>query len=153
LAQIVTFPMGGAGEHWRFKWLGIDKNYHDDLAHQDDGKNVEVTGALVRINAWYAERVARLALALDAIPEGDGTMLDDTLIVWGNELATGRHSLEDIPVVIVGRARGRKRPFVVDRGRQDYHRLGCSVLRAFGVAAEGFGQEPTCGPVDGLDLV
>jgi hypothetical protein len=48
-----------------------------------------------------------MALALDAVPEGAGTMLDNTLIVWANELGRGDHSLENITVVLSGRPGGR----------------------------------------------
>jgi hypothetical protein len=155
LTRIVTFQFGNAGEQWRFGWLGINENSHADIAHRDDGKNPVVTAKLIKMNVWYAEQVAHLARALGAIPEGNGTALDNTLIVWGNEQATGTHGLDDIPVVFLGRAAGRlgRTGVLVDAGPQDYHRLGTSVLGLMGVPATGFGEQPRCGPLQGLTVV
>jgi len=153
LVRIVTFPMGNCGEKWYFSWLGINQNSHDTLAHADSGTNEDVTAKLLKINRWYAEQVAYLARKLDAIPEGGGTALDNTLIVWGNEIATGPHTMEDLPVVLMGKASGRLRKTgrLIDNGPQTYQRLGTSVLRLMGVPADGLGESPTCGPLVGLD--
>jgi hypothetical protein len=152
LVQILTFQFGNSGEKWRFDWLGIHRNSHDDIAHRDDGKDPEITALLVQINRWYAQRVARFAAALDTIPEGDGTVLDNTLIVWANELATGKHGLDDIPIALIGGASGQlRRGFrVVDQGPKTYHTLGCSLLGLMGAPAPGLGEEANCGPVQGL---
>jgi Protein of unknown function (DUF1552) len=152
LVQIVTFTMCPGGAKWRFRWLGIGQDTHD-IAHHDDGKTPDVTATLVSMNRWYAGNVARLARALDAVPEpnGNGTVLDNTLIVWANEQATGQHSQDDIPVVLVGGAAGQLAGGrLIDRGPQTYHRLGCSLMGLMGAPREGFGEEPACGPVDGL---
>jgi hypothetical protein len=154
LTRIVTFQFGNGGEKWYFRWLGINQNSHDDIAHRDTGTNPDITAKVLAMNVWYAERVAKLALALDQIPEGEGTVLDNTLVVWGNELATGPHGLVDIPVVLLGKAAGRlKRPGVlVDQGPQDYRRLGTSLQNIMGLPATGFGASADCGPIQGLDL-
>lgn len=155
LVRIVTMPIGLAACTWRYDWLGIGTNAHDNIAHKDDGTNDVVTGQLVQIGRWHAEQVARLALALDALPSDNGrTVLDDTLIVWSSELATGQHGLDDIPLTLVGGGAGRLEPAVglVSAGPQTYHRLGCTVLDLMGVPSPGFGEEPTCGPLQGLRL-
>ena len=154
--RVATVQLGFGGGKWRFAWEGIDENLHDDVAHRDTsdaGSSPENTARLVRANRWYASQVAYLAKKLDAIPEGDGTALDHTLIVWANELGRGDHSLVNVPIVLVGGAspaspspRGR----VVDEGAQTFQRVGCTILRAMGIAADGFGDEPSCGPLRGL---
>jgi hypothetical protein len=48
--------------------------------------------------------VAGLLDLLASIPEGEGTLLDHTLVVWHNEIATGEHTLDAIPWVIAGGA-------------------------------------------------
>jgi hypothetical protein len=152
LTRIVTFQFGNGGEKWYYRWLGINENSHDDIAHRDKGTDPVITEKVVKINVWHAEQVAHLARALAALPDGEGTLYDNTLIVWGNELATGPHGLIDLPVVLLGRAGGRlpAGPRLVDAGAQDYHRLGTSLLGLMGVPAAGFGEAPACGPVLGL---
>jgi hypothetical protein len=154
LTRIVNFQFGHGGEKWYFKWLGIDENSHDDIAHRDNGMDAAAAGKVLKMNVWYAEQVARLALALDQFPEGEGTVLDNTLVVWGNELATGPHGLVNIPVVLLGKAAGRltRTGLLVDQGPQDYHRLGTSLLNIMGVPSAGFGEAPDCGVIQGLPL-
>jgi hypothetical protein len=156
LARVATLQLGYGGGKWMFGWEGINMNMHDDLAHKDtsdQGSSPDVTAKLVTINRWYASVVARLAGALAATPESDGsTALDHTLIVWGNELARGDHSLTNLPVVLVGGklADATKRGKLVDVGPQPFQRLGCTILRSMGMPADGFGDTPTCGPILGL---
>jgi hypothetical protein len=79
-------------------------------------------------------------------------MLDNTLIVWANELGKGNHTLENNPVVFIGKAggalaQGRR---LIDNGRQVFNRLSCTVLNLMGKASPGFGDVPDCGPFVGL---
>ena len=60
---------------------------------------------LTSINKWYCEQLAYLAKRLAETPEpgGGGSLLDNTLIVWTNELGKGNsHTLDNIPFVLVG---------------------------------------------------
>ncbi len=154
LTRIVTFQFGHGGEKWYFRWLKINQNSHDEIAHKDDGSNPEVSDKFFRISNWYAQQVALLARALDRFPEGEGTVLDNSLVVWGNEMATGPHGMNDIPIVLLGRAAGRlaQTGVLIDAGPQDYHRLGTSLMNIMGVPAQGFGEEASCGPIAGLSL-
>jgi hypothetical protein len=156
LARVGSLQLGYGGGKWMFGWEGINQNMHDELAHRDttdEGVDPDVTAKLVTINRYYASVVARLASALAAIPESDGsTALDHTLIVWGNELGRGDHSLENMPVVLVGGqlADATSRGKLVDGGTQPFQRLGCTILRSMGIQASGFGDLPSCGPILGL---
>lgn len=49
-----------------------------------------------------AGQVAQLAARLDSIPDGDGTLLDNTIVLWVDEIATGAHGHDQWPAVIVG---------------------------------------------------
>ncbi|MEO5768237.1 MAG: hypothetical protein ABIS92_07780, partial [Polyangia bacterium] len=88
-------------------------------------------------------------------PQPDGkTALDNSLVVWGNEVATGYHGLETYPIVLIGGAAGRlkKTGYMANSGVQPHHRLGCTVHNIMGDPAKGFGAIPDCGPIAGLDL-
>ncbi|HRQ90988.1 MAG TPA: DUF1552 domain-containing protein, partial [Bacteroidia bacterium] len=87
----------------RMSWLGV-KDGHHTLSHEPDG-NAEAVEQLVKINEWFAGELAYLVKKLADTPEpgGDGSMLDNTLVVWLNELGKGNsHTLDDIPFVLVG---------------------------------------------------
>jgi hypothetical protein len=155
LVPIVTMQFGYGGGKWRFAWEGIDMNCHDDVAHHDtsdEGSDPINTDRVVRMNHYYASQVARMAQALEAVPEGDGTVLDNTLIAWANELGRGDHRQRMVPIVLIGKAAGtvRRGGFVLDQGDQVFNRLGCTILNALGQAREGFGDVTDCGPFPGV---
>jgi hypothetical protein len=155
MTRIASLQFGYGGGKWRFAWQGIDMNCHDDVAHYDIGdfgSTPENTARVVLMNQYYAGRVAKLATALDAVPEGNGTMLDNTLIVWANEQGRGDHSQENIPVVLIGRAGGAlpAGARVIDMGPQVFNRLGCTILNLLGKSAAGFGDVSDCGVFQGL---
>jgi hypothetical protein len=155
LVRVATVQLGYGGGKWRFAWENINLNCHDQVAHldtSDAGSSAVNTARVVSINRYYATQIARLAKQLDAIPEHDGTMLDNTLIVWGNEIGRGDHSLENVPIVLIGKAGGAL-PLggrLIDRGVQPFQRVGCTVLNLMGHATPGFGDLPDCGRIDGL---
>jgi hypothetical protein len=153
--RIATMQFGYGGGKWRFAWKGINMNCHDDVAHHDTsdaGSSPENTARVVAMNQYYASCVARLATQLDAIPEGSGTMLDNTLVVWVNEMGRGDHNQENIPVVLIGKAGGAipNGGRLISVGRQVFNRLGCTVLSAMGTSVAGFGDVPDCGVFQGL---
>jgi Protein of unknown function (DUF1552) len=96
-----------------FPFLGFTDRHHD-LSHEGDS-NGDAQGKLRAINNFYASQLAYLLTKLAEVPEGEGTMLDNTLIVWGNELGKGNsHSRHPIPLVLAG-------------GAADYFRMGRSL--------------------------
>jgi hypothetical protein len=153
LTRIVTFQLGFCGNQWRYRWLGIDKDSHEEIAHHDprDGSNAVTGAAMTSIGRWVAGNVARFTRKLDAVPEASGTALDNSLVVWANENSNGVHEMTNLPIVMLGRAAGRlTRTGVVDDGEQSHYQLGTSVLQLMGVPAEGFGDKPASGPLRGL---
>ncbi|MEQ1501793.1 MAG: DUF1552 domain-containing protein [Myxococcota bacterium] len=74
---------------------------HTDFAH-NVAIDPNAADVMAEYHRWHAERFADLCAMFDAVPEEDGTMLDHTLLVWSNELATGDHSMTRCPVVIAG---------------------------------------------------
>ena len=153
LTRFVTFQLGLCGAQWRYRWLGIDKDGHEEVAHYDDpaGTNVEVTAHMIQISRWVAERVSAFARRLESLPAGEGSVLDRSLVVWANENGNGIHGLDDIPLVFLGRAAGRfTRTGLVDQGRQTHYQLGTTLLRSMGVDAAGFGDDPVSGPLYGV---
>jgi len=155
LTSIVTLQLGYCGAKWGFGWQGINMECHGDVAHYDTsdaGSDPINTQRVVLMNQYYAACVARLATTLDAVPEGDGTVLDNTLLVWANEQGRGDHSQENVPIVLIGKAAGAlpRGGRVVDAGRQVFNRLGCTILNLMDSPAAGFGDAPDCGVFAGL---
>src|SRR6478735_9035833 len=102
-ARVATFQITNSVGDARMHWLGINEGHHQ-LSHEPD-TNKEAVQKLIKINKWYCEQVAYMAQRLDETPEpgGTGTLLDNTTIVWTNELGKGNtHTLDNIPFVLVG---------------------------------------------------
>ncbi len=118
--------------------------------------DVHAWGKLRVIRRWYMEQLAYLLAGLDAIPEGDGTMLDNTVVVLGSEIAWGNsHSHSDAPFLLAGSAGGY---FATGRrlhfdGQQFHNDLLISLLHSMGVEASTFGNPTYCtGPLSGLSV-
>jgi hypothetical protein len=157
MAGVLSFQFGRGGEHFHYDWLGIPgmpSDAHDFVAHLDNG-DPNIARINVEIKKWYTTLVSDLAARLAAFPQGDGkNALDTSLVVWGNEMATGTHGQKDIPVALLGGAAGKlkRTGYLVDAGAQPHQRLGATLLDIMGVAATGFGGLPDCGLLNGLDL-
>jgi hypothetical protein len=135
------------------RWLGIEEGQHD-LSHEPDS-NAAAQDKLTRINRWYCEQMAYLAKRLAETPEpgGNGSLLDNTLIVWTNELGQGNsHTLDNIPFVLVGNGLGFRMGRSIKYPRVPHNRLLLSLAHGFGHPISRFGNPDFCkdGPLTGL---
>lgn len=131
----------------RMNWLGIDEGHHG-LSHEPD-KNEDAVEKLTQINEWFAGELAYLTKKLAETPEpgGGGSMLDNTLVVWLNELGKGNnHALENIPFVLVGgKAHGIKTGRQIQFNKTAHNRLWLSIAQSMGHGIETFGMKQHCG--------
>ncbi|MDZ4850778.1 MAG: DUF1552 domain-containing protein [Pirellulaceae bacterium] len=152
-ARVATFQITNSVGQPKMKWLGIDEGHHE-LSHQPDS-NEEAYEKLIKINTWYAEQVAYLAKRLSEVPEpgGDGSLLDNTTVVWTNELGKGNsHTRNNIPFVMVGGGLGFQMGRALDFKSVSHNRLLLNFCEAMGYPEETFGNPDHCadGPLTGL---
>lgn len=125
-----------------YSFLGEDvKDGHHSLAHKGDEDEPKVEQN-TRLNAWYAEQLAYLVASLKAIPEGDGTLFDNCVIVWVNEQAKGNnHDRRAMPYVLLGSAGGYfdTGRYVVQPSVATHNQLFVSLQNAMGVDDDEFG--------------
>jgi hypothetical protein len=137
-----TNSVGGAKMHW----IGVDEGHHE-LSHEPDS-NTKAMEKLTKINKWFCEQLAYLAKRLAETPEpgGSGSLLDNTLIIWTNELGKGSsHTLDNIPFVLVGGGLGFKMGRSVKLQRVAHNRLLLALAHGFGHRIERFGNKDFCG--------
>ena len=144
-----TNSVGGA----KMRWLGVEEGHHE-LSHEPDS-NEKVQKKLTKINKWYCEQLAYLAKRLAETPEpgGGGSLLDNTLIVWTNELGKGNsHTLDNIPFVLVGGGLGFRMGRSLKFNGVPHNRLLLSLAHGMGHTIEQFGNPNFCGdgPLTGL---
>jgi hypothetical protein len=136
-----TNSVGGA----KMRWLGVNEGHHE-LSHEPD-TNTKAMEKLTKINKWFCEQLAYLAKRLSETPEpgGQGSLLDNTLIVWTNELGKGSsHTLDNIPFVLVGNGLDFKMGRSVKCKREPHNRLLMSLAHGFGHRIDTFGNPDFC---------
>jgi hypothetical protein len=103
LTNTVTIDAaGGVGAYHTWRELGVEVDGHG-IGHMDGPDRYSVP-----IRKFHAQRVADLARRLDAIKEGNGTMLDNTLIVWMSDSGEAHHGFcGEWPIVLVGNLGGK----------------------------------------------
>jgi hypothetical protein len=118
----------------RHTWVGVNEDHHT-LSHKTGAPQIMQLHAL---NRWYGERFAELLTGLDAVKEPDGSLLDNTMVVWGNEAATGLHDASRAVSVIAGKAGGRLNTGangrLLELGTYDWGQLLVTICHAMGVA-------------------
>lgn len=151
LTRVASIQYSSAINDIRYPWLDSLGQGHA-LSHAGQS-NTQARDELIARHTWHAEQMASLMRALDAISEGEGTALDNTIIVWGNELGLGNaHSHTDIPIVIGGGAQGQlKMGRFLQFQAVPHSALLLSLMHAMGLPDAEFGHpDYAVGPLPGL---
>ncbi|UQA59320.1 DUF1552 domain-containing protein [Polyangium aurulentum] len=161
LTRVATLQWSASTNNKPYPFLMYDdgsgaKPIMDDehvMGHQPDS-DVHAWNKLRVIRRWYMEQYAYLLARMSEIKEGDGTMLDNTVVVLGSEIARGNtHSHMDAPFLVAGSGGGYfKTGRVIDfPGDVPHNNLLVSVMNAMGIPATTFGDPAHCtGPLAGL---
>jgi len=148
LTNVVTIASGGGGQNYlSFPDLGVPIDGHE-YGHGKGTNALTAADCFVAVRKYHAGLVADLAARLEAVREGDGTMLDHTSIVWLSDSGEAHHpKLYDWPVVVLGNLGGRLRtggrflmlPPYGKRGHRTLANFHLTLLEAAGVGRESFG--------------
>ncbi len=139
--------------HTMHTWVdhpGAGATYHGGIAHDGSAEGFKRVAAIER---WVASQFAYLLQKMDAIPEGDGTLLDHSVVVWMKEQSNGStHSRRDYPVVIAGGASGAfKSGRLLHAGEKPHSGLLIALANAMDVPTLTFGDPDfSQGPMVGL---
>ena len=107
LTHVATFML--APERWgtpqRFHELNFTKSHHG-LTHSQGREDIKKI--LAQVDRFYVELFAEVLEQLDAIKEGEGTLLDHSMITLGSGLGDGKdHTMDELPIIVAGSANGR----------------------------------------------
>lgn len=145
MARVATLQFTNSVGQARMTWLGIEDSHHT-LSHKPDADEKSQEN-LTKINHWYCQQLAHLVKRLDETPEpdGEGSLLDHTTVVWSNELGKGNsHTLDNIPFVLVGNGLGFRMGRSLDYGRVPHNRLLMAIAEAMGHSVKTFGNPDFC---------
>lgn len=150
LTRIVTFLVTHEGTSRAYREIGIADGHHPLTHHRNQP---ELMDKVARINRYHMEQFAKWVGKLRNAQEGDGSVLDNSMIVYGAGLADGNaHIHTDLPTLIAGRAGGYIKPGrrIVYRKETPMCNLFLTMMDRMGVHMEHFGD--STGRLQGLDL-
>jgi len=105
LTRVWTFMLAREASSMTFPHLGITMGHHEISHHNFEADKL---AALSKINVNQSELFAYFLTRLEALKEGNATLLDHSLILWGSDLSVPTvHSQHNLPIVVAGGAAGR----------------------------------------------
>jgi len=144
--NVASLQHGNSVDQCTYPWLGIRRSGHD-LSHGTSH------GDQPKVYKWYAEQYAYLLGKLDAVKEGAGTMLDNTIVLWIMEFGDSYgHRLRNLMWFVAGNAGGfLKQGQVLKFPGRSVSDLHATLQNAYGIKEQTFGDAQYCtGPIAGL---
>lgn len=106
--RISTLMIGREGSTRVYPEIGVPESHHPITHHRNQPEWIE---KVTKINVYHAELFAYFLNKLKNTPDGDGSLLDNSMIVYGSGLSDGnQHAHSDLPVVVAGRGAGALKP-------------------------------------------
>lgn len=144
--RVATLQYTNSVGNARMRWLGVDDAHHA-LSHKPNS-DLSAQEKLVKIDKWFCEQLAYMTKRLAETPEpgGAGSLLDNTLIVWTNELGEGNsHSLNNIPFILVGNGLDFTMGQSLMYQKRAHNCLLMALAHGFGHDLKTFGNPNFCG--------
>jgi len=139
ITRVSSFLMARENVNRSYSEIGLPEAHHSISHH---GNNPEKMAVYSKLNTYHVETLAYFLRKLQAIPDGDGTLLDHSIVLYGSGMSDGNtHNNFNVPVVVVG---GRdqqmkgNRHLVYQKGTP-LANLSLSLMDKFGVNLERFG--------------
>ena len=139
LTRVSTFMYANEGSNRSYKLIEVPEGHHD-LSHH--GNDPIKKAKLKDINRFHAMQTAYVIEKMQSIKEGDGTMLDNSMVIYGGGISDGdRHNHDDLPILLFGKGGG-----TIKTGRHikyanntPMNNLFLAMLDRMGVHAETIG--------------
>jgi hypothetical protein len=101
----VTLPFANDGSNRPYPFIGVPEGHHDQSHHGNDKKKQE---KIQKINKFHITQLAYLMERLKSVKEGDKTLLDNVMIVYGSGIGDGnRHNHDNLPILLLGHGGGK----------------------------------------------
>ncbi|MEZ6095861.1 MAG: DUF1552 domain-containing protein [Pirellulaceae bacterium] len=136
--RISTFMFANAGSNRSYREVGVAEGHHDLSHHGNSAKKQE---GIAKINHFHASMFNRFLEKMSSTREGENSLLDNSMVVYGSGISDGnRHNHDDLPIIFAGNGGGR---FVSGRhikfkGETPLTNLYLTMLQQSGIEAEAF---------------
>jgi hypothetical protein len=135
VTRVSTMMIGREGSLQTYPEIDVPDSHHPLTHHR--GKP-EFVAKVTKINTFHAELFAHFIAKLKATPDVDGTLLDNTMVVYGCAISDGdKHTHEDLPVLLLGRGAGRLKP-----GRHVVYARDTPLTNLYLTLLDGMGVQP-----------
>jgi len=137
--RVITFMSANEGSNRPYRMVGVNSGHHELSHHRSDTEKVD---QLKKIDLFLVGEFARFLMNLQSIPDGSGTLLDNSMIMYGSGLSDGnRHRHDDLPVILAGRGGGtiKSGRHVVIDGGAPLNNLFLSLLDRVGAGLSTLG--------------
>jgi hypothetical protein len=132
LTRTVTFLVGREGSNRAYREIGVPEGHHNLTHHRN---NPEMIERVAQINCYHMRTFAAWMEKMKAHQEGDGSLLDNCMIVYGSGISDGnRHTHEDLPTLILGGGGG-----YLKTGRRVIYRRETPICNLYLPMMEGMG--------------
>ncbi len=138
--RVSTFMFGNAVSPKNFSFLDGVKGGHHEISHHKNDKNT--LAMYQRINQWHVEQYAYMLAKLAAIKEGERSLLENSMILFGSGMRDGNsHNPRNLPLVLAGKAGGAIKPgrHLVFKKNTPLCNLYCAMLDRMGAPVKHFG--------------
>jgi hypothetical protein len=134
--RVCSLKLNNDHSSLRFPHLNVDYVIHHRLSHSDSSD-------WLKVNQFFVEQVAYIAKRLDAVQEGERTLLDNSLLLFCSSMITGSHDATQLPVVVVGggggQVKGGRVLNYLDKPNRKMCSLYLSLLDKLDVHLDSFG--------------
>jgi len=140
LTRVASYIMVAEGTNRTYNHIGIPDSFHPVSHHAND---LERINKLVKIQTWHVEQFADFLAKLAGTPDGAGTLLDHSILMFGSNMSNSdRHDNYPEPNIVVGGGAGRMKPVgqhIVLPERTPIANLHLTLLQKVGVERDKFG--------------
>ena len=138
-SRIATFVFGNDGSNRSYPAIGVADGHHD-LSHH--GGDAAKQAKIRTINRFHVAQLAYFLNKLKSTPDGDGSLLDHSMIVYGSGISDGNmHRHDDLPILLAGKGAGTIKPgrHIRCAAETPITNLYVSMLNRMGVDVDAFG--------------
>ena len=136
--RIASFMLANEGSNRSFPFIGVSEGHHHLSHHKGDEGMIE---KIRKINHFQSEMLADLLFKMEAVKEPGGSLLDNSMIIFGSAIADGnRHNHHDLPIILAGGGAGSLEPgrHVTYEKHTPLSNLYLAMLTRMGVKVDSF---------------
>jgi hypothetical protein len=140
LTRVASYIMVAEGTNRTYNHIGVPDSFHPVSHHANDLERID---KLVKIQTWHMEQFAEFLAKLAGTPDGQGTLLDHSIFMYGSNMSNSdRHDNYPEPNILVGGGAGRMKlggQHIVLPERTPIANLHLTLLQKIGVERDKFG--------------